>query len=268
MCPGTARITGTLAASWFICGNARVNNTGWDQGNFQSRCGTERTIMKQETYDGISASSHLLDDDMCGQIRRVLDRLLQDVWVRAVIDLSDKKGMEMAEFLKAFSSLNPKVHLQLYQPGECPGLEEELACEQLYPVTGLYLAETEFTGLSFRGIPGGKEINAFVIAFYNAAGAGQPLEEQVKIRIAALSQPHRLQVFVSLACHYCAETVILCQHVAALSHQIQVQMTDAGLYPSLVEKYGLERVPVIVRDDGQSLTGGKSMGEILDFMEK
>ena len=224
--------------------------------------------MKQEQYDKIPSSSRLLDEDTCTQIRGVLDRLLQDVWVRAVTDLSDEKGMEMAEFLKTFSSLNQRVHLQLYEPGECPGLEEELACEHLYPVTGLYLEETVFTGISFRGIPGGKEINSFVIAFYNAAGAGQPLDERIKTRIAALDRPCSLQVFVSLACHYCAENVILCQHIAALSGCIQAQMTDAGLYPPLVEKYGLERVPVIVMDDGRSLTGGKSMEEILDFIEK
>ena len=77
-----------------------------------------------------------------------------------------------------------------------------------------------------------------------------------------------MQIFVSLACHYCAENVILSQHIAALNEHIRVQMTDAGLFPSLIEKYALERVPVMILDEKERLVGGKSMEELLDFFEK
>lgn len=223
--------------------------------------------MEQEKYDKLRLESHLIDENMKAQIYGVLGKLSRDVWVRAVIDMDDAKSREMGEFLKAFSAIHDRIHLELYEPCECAELEEQLACEGMYPVTGLYLEERQFTGISFRGIPGGQEINSFVIAFYNAAGAGQPLEESVKRRILSLDRAHSLQIFVSLACHYCAETVILGQHIAALNHGISVQMTDAGLYPALVEKYGLERVPVMILDGERRLTGGKSMEEILDFLE-
>ena len=224
--------------------------------------------MEQEKYDQIRAESRLLDDGMRTQIASVMGKLAQDVWIRAIVDLSDDKSMEMAEFLKAFSAVSERTHLELYESGEAPALEEEMGCEGLYPVTGLYLADEKFSGVSFRGIPGGKEINSFVIAFYNVAGPGQPLEDVVKARIQAIDKNHNMKIFVSLSCHYCAETVILSQHIAALNEKIQVQMTDAGMFPALVEKYNLERVPVMILDEKERLMGGKSMEELLEFLKK
>lgn len=224
--------------------------------------------MDQHKFAEIPSESPLLNDAMKGQIASVMAKLTQDVWLRAVIDCVDAKCMEMAGFLKAFVQISPRLHLELYEPGEASLLEEEMECGGFYPVTGLYLEETEFSGISFRGIPGGQEINSFVIAFYNAAGAGQPLEETVKDRIRAIRGTQSIRIFVSLACHYCAETVILAQHIAALNSGIRAQMTDAGLYPALVEKYGLERVPVIVLNEESRLLGGKSMEEMLTFIEQ
>lgn len=219
-------------------------------------------------FDALSPQSHLLDESMKGQICSVLEKLGQDVWVRSVIDLEDAKCREMGEFLKAFSGIHSRIRLELYEPGECARLEEEMECLGLFPVTGLYLDGWDFTGVSFRGIPGGKEINSFVIAFYNVAGAGQPLSEELRQRIARLDKPHSLQIFVSLDCHYCAETVILAQHIAAGNAGLKVQMTDARLYPCLIEKYNLERVPMLILDGEKSLAGGKSMEELLDFLEE
>lgn len=223
--------------------------------------------MEKEKFAQIPSESPLLNEAMKGQIASVMEKLTQDVWLRAVVDPADAKCMELACFLKAFSVISGRIHLELYEPKENPALEEEMECGNFYPVTGLYLEETRFSGISFRGIPGGQEINSFVIAFYNAAGAGQPLEEGIKERITALTGPLSMQIFVSLACHYCAETVILAQHIAALNDHVKVQMTDAGLYPALVQKYELERVPVMILNDQKRLIGGKSMQELLDFME-
>lgn len=224
--------------------------------------------MDEHKFSEIPSESPLLSEAVKGQISSVMEKLTQDVWLRAVVDCTDAKCREMAAFLKAFARISERLHLELYEPGEEPALEEEMECRGLYPVTGLYLDETKFSGISFRGIPGGQEINSFVIAFYNAAGAGQPLEETVKDRIRAIRGTQHIQIFVSLACHYCAEMVILAQHIAACSPQIKAQMTDAGLYPPLVEKYGLERVPVILLNEEHRLTGGKSMEELLSFIEQ
>ncbi|MBO5094306.1 MAG: thioredoxin family protein [Lachnospiraceae bacterium] len=224
--------------------------------------------MDEHKFAEIPSESPLLNEAVKEQIASVMAKLTQDVWLRAVVDCADRKCMELAAFLKAFARISPRLHLELYEPGEAPALEEEMECGDLYPVTGLYLEGTKFSGISFRGIPGGQEINSFVIAFYNAAGPGQPLEEAVKDRIRAIQGKRSVQIFVSLACHYCAETVILAQHIAACSPQIKAQMTDAGLYPALVEKYGLERVPVILLNGEHRLTGGKSMEELLSFIEQ
>lgn len=44
-------------------------------------------------------------------------------------------------------------------------------------------------------------------------------------------------------------------------------MIDAGLYPDLVEKYEIERVPVIIINNSQKYLGSKSIDELIDFVK-
>lgn len=107
-----------------------------------------------------------------------------------------------------------------------------------------------------------------MIALYNTAGTGQAMEDQVKKRIQAIDKPVNIEVFVSLACHHCAQMVISCLRMAALNPGIRAQMVDANLFPDYVKKYGIERVPMTVINDAHTLMGGKSLEEVLDFIEK
>ena len=44
-------------------------------------------------------------------------------------------------------------------------------------------------------------------------------------------------------------------------------MIDAGLYPDLVEKYELERVPVIIINDKEKYVGAKTIDQIIELVK-
>ncbi|MDE6905160.1 MAG: thioredoxin family protein [Lachnospiraceae bacterium] len=218
--------------------------------------------------DKIPEVSPLLDEEMRKQLGDVFSKLEQDVWLLSIVDIKNDKCVELASLLKDMERLSEKIHVELYEPGENPALEKELLDDSRLPIAGIYRDGHVYTGQSFLGVPGGKELNSLVMALYNTAGAGQPLEDKIKSRTQAVDKPVNIQVFVSLACHHCAQTVISCQRMASLNPSIRAQMVDANLFPDYVKKYHIERVPMTVINGVHTLMGGKSLEEVLDFIEK
>lgn len=225
--------------------------------------------MANDLKNTLPAESALLDDGLRTQIKGVLGKFMQKLHIQSILDPGDPKSVEMGSLLLEIAGMSDLVDLSLYLPDENEALEKELQSEKHYPVTGLYLGEEgalSYTGLSFVGVPGGKELNSFIIGMYNCAGKGQPLDEASLERIGKLKGPKHLKIFVSLACHHCAETVILSQRIASLSPEISVQMMDAGIYKDILDKYHIERVPMLLLDNQTTSVGGKNLSELLDFL--
>lgn len=215
----------------------------------------------------ISSECPLLNDKLCQDIEGIIKRLLKPVTVKAVLDMDNEKSREMASFLKRFCEIpsGAPVNLELYSiqeiSGEAGNPVQELNTQYL-PVTGLY-ADGGYSGVSFHGIPGGKEINAFILAVYNLAGPGQELSEGTKKKIQKLKRPVNVKICVSLGCHHCSGLVTSCQRIAMLNPLIEAEMIDANLYPDLVEKYQIKRVPFMIVNDKDTYTGPRSIEDLV-----
>ncbi|PLS31253.1 thioredoxin reductase [Bifidobacterium margollesii] len=130
--------------------------------------------------------------------------------------------------------------------------------------------DLEFTGLAFHGVPSGHEFNSFVLGLYNAAGPGQPLDDDLKARIAAIADPVNVTLLVSLTCTMCPETVLSAQRVASLSPNVKAEAYDVSHFPELKDHYGVMSVPCIVIDhaDGSQKVefGKKNIAQMLDLL--
>ncbi|MDY4969190.1 MAG: thioredoxin family protein [Lachnospiraceae bacterium] len=219
----------------------------------------------------ISSECSLLNDKLCQDIEGIIQKLQKPVTIKAVLDMEQEKSVEMASFLKRFCEIpaGAPVNLELYSVKELSegpdagALAGSLKLNTQYlPVTGLY-ADGEFSGVSFHGIPGGKEINAFILAVYNLAGPGQELSEGTKKRIQKLKRPVNVKICVSLGCHHCSGLVTACQRIAMLNPLIDAEMIDANLYSELVEQYQISRVPFMIVNDKDTYTGPRSIEDLV-----
>lgn len=218
----------------------------------------------------ISSECLLLNDKLCQDIEGIIKKLQKPVTVKAVLDMDAEKSREMASFLKRFCEIpaGAPVNLELYSVQEvmegpdAGKLAGELKLNLQYlPVTGLYTDDT-YSGVSFHGIPGGKEINAFILAIYNLAGPGQELSDGTRKKIEKLKRPVNVKICVSLGCHHCSGLVTSCQRIAMLNPLIEAEMIDANLYPDLVEKYQIKRVPFMIVNDKDTYTGPRSIEDL------
>lgn len=211
-------------------------------------------------------SSALIDDELKEQLRGVLERLERDVTVVTVCDNAEPKCAEMRDFLEVIASLSPHVHVRVLQKGEEPKIEAEIEAERL-PVAALYNEAGQFARVRFHGVPGGQEINSFVLALYNLAGPGQPLERKLIDDIDDISEKVDIKICVSLACHHCPGTVVACQRIAILNPNVRAAMLDANLYPDLLEQFHIERVPALILNNSKVLVGTKTIQQLCDLLD-
>ncbi len=211
----------------------------------------------------ISKQSSLLDEALQGQIRQLLGRMKQPVMLKAVLDPQNGPGKEMAEFLNVFCELSDQVSLELYSVEEAEQVPE-LDITYL-PVTGLYLGDV-YQRAAFHGIPGGKEINSFLAAILNLAGAGKGLGFLQKRKADKIREKVNLKICVSLSCHHCPNVVAACQQIALQNPNVEAEMIDARLYDGLVKQYNIERVPFLIVNDKDTYMGEKTVDDILTLL--
>lgn len=226
----------------------------------------ENLINKAVTVDfsTIPSDSGLIDEVMKEQLRGIFNKMQEPVTLKAVVDMQKEKDAEMASFLKTAAALGEKLEVELYSLEEASQVPE---LDTTYlPVTGLYKGGV-YGRVAFHGIPGGKEINSFVLAIYNLAGPGQEVSRGLKKKIEKLNKKTNIKICVSLACHHCPAVVAACQQVAILNPNIEAEMIDASLYEELVAKYKIERVPMMIVDDTKIHMGNKTIEDIVTLLK-
>lgn len=211
----------------------------------------------------ISDESDLIDQNLKEQLADIFKKLESPVIMKAMVDITRQKDRQMAIFLKAIAALSEKLTLELYAPEEQDQVPE--LDPKYLPVTGLYQAGG-YGRCAFHGIPGGKEINSFMLAIYNLAGPGQNVAGGLKRKIARLNQKTNIKICVSLSCHHCPKVVAACQQIAILNPHIEAEMIDAALYSDLVDEYQIERVPMMIVNDNEIHMGNKTIEEIVALL--
>lgn len=213
--------------------------------------------------ENIAVESALIDENLKKDLTGIFSKLTEDVILKAVINMETEKGRELAGFLAVMASLNEHIHMEAYTSEE--NAVPEINCNYL-PVVGLYKGG-KYSGISFHGVPGGQEINSFVLAIYNLAGPGQEVGYFLKKKIQKIDKKVNIKICVSLACHHCPKVVAACQRMASLNENIEAEMIDANLYPELVEQYKIERVPLIIVNDKKVFIGPKTIEEMTEIVK-
>ena len=205
--------------------------------------------------------SGLVNDLLEEQLTMLFGKLTAPVAFTCILG-DDPKSLEMAALVNHIAALSPSLSARFLAPGEDPALEDALDAS-LLPVTAV-----GGTRMVFHGVPGGKEITAFASAILNAGGGAKPLDKFTLKDIGKIQKPMTVQICVSLACAHCCQLVANAHRVAWENPNVTVHMIDANLYPELVERLDVQRVPLTVIDGKAKHPGGKTMAELTTLLAK
>ena len=209
--------------------------------------------------------SPLIEKGLEDQLKLLLANLTLPVQLTCIAG-DREKDREMGAFLNHLTGLNQNLSCVFLSPGEKPQCDEILDSSML-PATGIG-APGGIPRMVFHGIPGGKEISSFASAILVSGGAAKPLDKYTLKDIGKVRSPMLLQVCVSLACQHCAQLAASAMRMAYENPQIVTHVIDANLYPELVEKYRIERVPLLIVNEKDLFPGGKTMGELTTLLAK
>ena len=199
-------------------------------------------------------NSALFDGAMLAQLNTVFGRMAGNLVLKLRLD-DRPVSAELKNYMEELSALTEKLTLEIAEGGA------DAPCVEIFRSDG------SFTGLAFHGVPGGHEFTSFVLGLYNAAGPGQPLDDDVRTAIDALGQAE-MKVLVSLSCTMCPELVTAAQRIAAQNPGITARVYDINHFPALREKYNVMSVPCLVVDDGAKISfGKKNIRQLLELLK-
>lgn len=211
-----------------------------------------------------SGNNTWFPDAMREQLGGIFGKLTKNITLLQVMDSNEEKSLELNSFLTEFALLSDKILLETVEKGT--DVEAKYGIDKLPSVVVLN-DQGEYTGIKFSGIPSGHEVNSIVLAVYNVGSAGQPIEEPIVNKIKALPKK-KVQIFVSLTCHYCPDVVAACQRIASINHNVEAEMIDIGVFPELKTEKKIMSVPAMIIDDQEIVFGSKNMDEIVEILEK
>lgn len=215
----------------------------------------------------LEISESFLTDEMKSKLAEIFKKMENEVTLVTIIDNSNESSLKLANILKEFNFLSDHLKIIEKLKGEDLELERKINADK-YPIVAFLDEKLEYTGIKFHGIPGGHELNSFVMAILNCSSGIQKIDENLKEEVKKINKLVNLKVLVSLSCHICPEVVMNAQRLAVENKNIEVEMIDINLFPDIKAKYKIMSVPAIMKNDGDIIFGAKKIEDIFKFINK
>ncbi len=197
-----------------------------------------------------------LDPAFLPQLETVFSRMERPL----ILELSLDDGPVSAElrgWMEELAALTDRLSVRIAHPDSDEA-----------PFVSIRTADGNDTGLAFHGVPGGHEFTGFILGLYNAAGPGQPLDEDMRASIMQLSSPIRIDIAVSLSCTNCPDTVLAAQRIASINPEVSAHVYDIAHFPELKERFNIMSVPCIIIDNGSTIAfGRKNLPQMLELLQ-
>ena len=258
-------IAATMAEKYIVDLKERlgIKDEGYKTNKTQRKENTSPEV--NEALGSISRKSKLLNDGLRVQLKAVLDKLEREVTLVSIVDETNPKSIELRDFILDICDLGEKVKCAIYKKDENLSIENTIHADK-YPIVALLDHNGNYARVKFHGVPGGHELNSFILAIYNLGGKGQKIAKTTLEAIKNIDKNVNIKVCVSLSCHLCPDVVVATQRIAIENKNIEAEMIDISNFKDIKEKYKIMSVPAIIINDNEVHFGAKKIDEIIDFI--
>jgi thioredoxin reductase (NADPH) len=216
----------------------------------------KRNKTEKPTQEFSHSDSDFFSAEVCAQLDSVFSKMERSLVLKLYLD-EQPLSAELKAYMEAMAERTDKLSVKI---------AENVESEEFRPCVRICKEDGTETGLAFHGVPGGHEFTSFVLGLYNAAGSGQPIDEQDKTDIARITKPMEMQVLVTLSCTMCPELVMAVQKIAAENPNVTAEVYDVNHFPKLREQYQIMSVPCLVMNGDAVSFGKKNLRQVLDFI--
>lgn len=210
--------------------------------------------------------SKLLNDALRTQLKGILSKMEKEVTLVSIVDESLEKSIELRDLVLDISSLSNKLNASIYKKGENPEIEKIINADK-FPVVALLNNNGLYSGVKFHGVPGGHELNSFILSIYNLAGPGQQIPKEILNRIKNIIFKTNIKICVSLSCHFCPDVVVAAQRIAIENPNVEAEMLDLSNFKDIKTRFKVMSVPAIIINNKDIYFGSKNIEEIISMIE-
>ena len=182
------------------------------------------------------------------QILTLRQKLSGPVKIR-LLRSKDERGGDLEKFCDRLTELIPDIHIRKEDAGtnEIPSI---LITERL----------------KFCAVPMGTEIGPFIRALIGLGSNGLSLPIPLTDKLAAVTLPALLEVYVTPNCPYCPQIVQELLPLSQVGQLVNLVVIDSMLFPELAAKNKIKAVPTLILDGQFRWTGSTQLEEIIDVM--
>jgi glutaredoxin-like protein len=173
-----------------------------------------------------------------------------------------KETREMAQEL---AGLSDKLSVEVYD------LEKDSAKAAEYrvdKVPAICVTGEKNYGIRYYGVPAGYEFSTLIALIDLVGRRDSGLKPESRAKLAGLSSPVDLQMFVTLTCPVCPQAAGVAASLAIERDNISLSIIDAGEFPQLAGLYNVMAVPRTVVNRGHSFEGALPEDRFIDEILK
>ena len=159
---------------------------------------------------------------------------------------------EARELAQEIAQLSNKIAVEVYDFVKDAKKASEFMVDK---VPALVLMGKHDYGVRYYGIPAGYEFATFLKDLKMVSKGATELSEKSRSRLASVSSPVHIQVFVTPTCPYCPKAVSLAHQFAIENPHVRADMIDVAEFPHLGQKYAVMGVPKVIINERVEFTG-------------
>lgn len=203
-------------------------------------------------------SKEIFSSEIKEQLEAVFNKMTGSLILKLYLD-SRSISEELEAYMNTLASMTDKLTVEIAYRN---------SPSTIAPCVQICNEDGSETGLAFHGVPSGHEFSSFILGLYNAAGPGQPLDDNIKNAINSLEKQVDLKILVTLSCSMCPDLVVACQKIAAENKGVKAHVYDINHFESLRKKYNVMSVPCLVINDQDVSFGKKNINKVLNLIKE
>ena len=192
----------------------------------------------------------IIKEDQKKQLKKRLKKLDGDVKLIVFTQEMECQYCEQTrELAEDLAALSDKITVETY---DFVADKDEVEKYKIDKIPATVVEGEKDYGIRFYGIPAGYEFVSLVDAIEAVSTGETGLSDETKTALGQLEDEVHIQVFITLTCPYCPNTVEMAHKMAMESDLVTADMVESAEFPHIANKYGVMAVPkVVVNEDTQ-----------------
>ena len=184
--------------------------------------------------------------------------------VRLVVFTEENESQfcrQAREMAQEVAGLSDKLSVEVYDLAKDSAKAAEYRVDK---VPAICVAGDKDYGIRYYGVPAGYEFSTLLALVELVGRRDSGLKPDARTKLAGLTSPVDLQMFVTLTCPVCPLAAGVAASLAIERDNISLSIIDAGEFPQLAGLYNVMAVPRTVVNRGHSFEGALPEDRFID----